>query len=186
MRWDDLFADLEAQLALAVTRERAAEIDERVRIEFAGIRVRDRLRPAVGTVLSLRVLGGVHVSGELRRLGADWALVAEQKSRSCLVPLGAVMSIGGLGRWSAAPDSAGVVASRLRLRSVLRGVGRDRSAVRIHLADSALLDGTIDRVGADHVEVALHDVGVARRRGEVREVVAVPLAAIVAVRREDA
>ena len=55
--------------------------------------------------------------------------------------------------------------------------------MRIDLNDGTTLDATIDRVGADFVEVAEHAAGEPRRRTEVRDVELVPLAAIVAVRR---
>lgn len=50
MRWDDLFADLEAQAEALATAERAAEVDELVRLETSRLRLADRLRPAVGGV----------------------------------------------------------------------------------------------------------------------------------------
>ena len=55
--------------------------------------------------------------------------------------------------------------------------------MRVHLRDGGVLDGTLDRVGGDFVDLALHGAGEVRRRGEVRAVTAVPLAAIAAVRR---
>jgi hypothetical protein len=45
------------------------------------------------------------------------------------------------------------------------------------------MGGTIDRVGADFIEVATHPAGEARRRADVRDVELVTLAAIAAVRR---
>ena len=73
------------------------------------------------------------------------------------------------------------------LRSVLRAIARDRSTVRIHLTSGGsqfdTVDATIDRVGADFIEVATHSTGAARRRSEVREMELVPLAALVAIRR---
>jgi hypothetical protein len=71
------------------------------------------------------------------------------------------------------------------MRSALRGIARDRSVVRIDLTGTdGALDGTIDRVGADFVDVAEHPPGEPRRRGNVRSSVLVPTAAIAAVRRQ--
>jgi hypothetical protein len=81
------------------------------------------------------------------------------------------------------PESESVVESRLGLRHVLRGIARDRSAVRISLIDGTAIDGTIDRLGADFVEVAQHAAGELRRRDQVRDVVLVPLSALAVVRR---
>ena len=47
---------------------------------------------------------------------------------------------------------------------------------------SGEVHGTIDRVGRDHVDLAVHDRGEPRREGAVREVRIVPLAALLLVR----
>ena len=183
MRWDGLFADLEAQAAALASAERAAEIDEHTRGEVAGLTLVDRLRAAAGAVIRLRLAGGVSLGGTLMRVGPDWLLVEEDGGRDAVVPLAAVHSVRGLNRYSAAPGSTGVVESRLGLRHALRGIARDRSPVRIELGNGSALDATIDRVGADFVEAAIHAAGEFRRRPDVRDVEAVALAAVVAVRR---
>jgi hypothetical protein len=123
----------------------------------------------------------------LRRVGPDWLLLDEGGGREVVVPGAALVTVRGLGRLSAVPGSAGVVESRMALRSALRGIARDRSTVRVHLASGGsqfdTVDATIDRVGSDFVEVATHPAGAARRRSDVREIELVPLTAIVAVRR---
>lgn len=183
MRWDDLFADLEAQADALAVAERAGEVDERTRIELGGLALGDRLRAAVGTPLNLQLAGGLALPGTLDRVGVDWLLVDEGAGREALVVLGAVLSVGGLGRSAAVPGSEGAVHARLTLRHALRGVARDRSPVRLHLTDGSAVDTTLDRVGADFVDAALHAPGEMRRRGDVRGVRTVPLAAIAVVRR---
>ncbi|HEY2299378.1 MAG TPA: hypothetical protein VGH43_16705 [Jatrophihabitans sp.] len=183
MRWDDLFTDLEAQAEALDVAARAAEVGERTRVEVSGLGVIDRLRAAVGTSVRVRLAGGLSVGGTLERVGPDWLLIAEGGARECVLAVAAVRSVSGLGRLSAVPGSEGVVESRLALRSALRGIARDRSAVRVHLIDGDVLDATLDRVGADFVEVARHAPGEPRRHGEVREVMLVPLRALAAVRR---
>jgi ATP phosphoribosyltransferase regulatory subunit HisZ len=183
VRWDDLFADLEAQADALAVAERAGAVEERTRIELGGIGLGDRLRAAVGTPVQVQLVGGLATSGTLHRVGVDWLLLDEDAGRETLVCLNAVVSVGGLGRAAAVPGSAGAVHARLSLRSALRGVARDRSPVRLHLVDGTTLDTTLDRVGADFVDLALHAPGEARRRTEVRGVRTVPLSAIAAVRR---
>jgi hypothetical protein len=66
----------------------------------------------------------------------------------------------------------------------MRGIARDRSVLRAHLADSTTVDGTIDRVGSDFLEFAVHAPGEVRRRAEVREVIVMALGTLVALRRD--
>jgi hypothetical protein len=183
MRWDGLFADLEAQAAALAHAERAAEVEDRTRGEVGALGLLDRARAAVGAQLRLRLDGGHAVTGELVRVGADWLLVDEDAGREAIVAAAGVTSVRGLTRHSAVPGSAGPVASRLGLRQALRGVARDRSPVRLHLRDGATVEATVDRVGADFVEVATHAPGETRRRQDVRDVELVPVSAIVALRR---
>ena len=182
MRWDALFADLEAQAAALEHAERAAEVEERARGELGALGLVERFRAAVGATVRLRLDGAGTVSGVIARVGPDWLLVADG-NREVVVPLAAVLGVRGLNRYSAAPDAAGAVGARLGLRSVLRGVARDRSPVRIDLRDGSAVEATIDRVGADFVEVATHATGEPRRRAEVRDVEVIPFDAIAAVQR---
>jgi len=184
MRWQGLFEDLEAQAAAMQVAERGAEIEERTRAETAQLALIDRLRPAVGLDLKLRCRGGLVLAGRPRHVGAEWLLLDEGGGREALVSLASVATIGGLGRLSAAPNTMSRVESRLGLRHALRGIARDRSVLRAYLADATTVDGTIDRVGADFVEIAVHAPGEVRRRTEVREVLVMALRELVAVRRD--
>ena len=67
MRWDALFADLEAQLNALERAERAAEIDERTRGEVGALHLLDRTRAAVGMPLRLRLAGDLAAAGTLVR-----------------------------------------------------------------------------------------------------------------------
>lgn len=183
MHWEGLFADLEAQADALEVAERAGEVTERARIETARLRLLDRLRAGVGLSLGLSCLGAVELRGQLRRVGPDWVLIDEGGGRETVIVLAAVTRVSGLGRLAGVPDSEGVVESRLGLPYALRMLARDRAAVRLHLIDATVLDGTLDRIGADFAELAAHPPAEARRRSQVREVVAVPLSAVAAVRR---
>ena len=184
MRWDLLFTDLESQAAALERAERDGEVDERARIELARVRLVDRLAPALGRVLRITCRNGVTVTGPLVRVGAQWLLVDEPAGRQALVAVSAVTRIGGLARYTATHDWLGPIDSRLGLAHVLRGIARDRSGVRVDLIDASSVSGTIDRVGDDFFELAVHDVGVARRASEVREVAVIALAAFAVVRRD--
>jgi hypothetical protein len=182
MRWDELFADLEGQLAAAEGAELAAEVADRTRHEAAQLSLLDRLAPAAGHDVRLHVRGVGQVSGRLDQVGAEWLLVSEAAGRQALVPVAAVLSAGGLGALSRAPGQEGRVFARLGLGSALRAIARDRVQVVIGLLDGSSVTGTVDRVGSDFVEVAEHGPGEPRRRSEVSGMRAVPFAAIAVVR----
>lgn len=181
MRWRGLFDDLEAQFEAAQAGELVGEVAERTRRETALIRLVDRLRAAEGACVTLTLPGAGVLRGCLLDAGADWLLVEEPGGREVLVPLAAVLGVTGLGPRTAAPDES-PVAKRLDLRWALRGLARSRTGVALGLLDGSLVTGTLDRVGADHLDLAEHGPGEARRAGAVRSVRLVPLSALALVR----
>ena len=182
MRWQALFDDLEAQLAAADAAELGAEVADRTRRETALLRLVDRLRPAEGHAVAV-ALGAVgSVRGRLLDSGPDWLLLEEQGAREVLVPLDAVLGVTGLTARAEAPGSEGEVGRRLDLRWALRGLARSRAGVSLVLRDGSVVTGTLDRVGADHVDLAEHAPGEARRPADVRQVRLVPLPALTLVR----
>lgn len=183
MRWHDLFDDLEAQYGAARDAELAAEVSDRSRRELALVRLVDRLRAAIDQPVTVRVAGSGVIEGRLTSVGPDWLLIAETAGREALVATRSVLSFGGLMAQTADARSQGEVASRLTLTFALRGIARDRSAVTLGYADGSTTTGTLDRVGADFLEIAEHPPGEARRREAVRAVRTVPLTALATVRR---
>jgi hypothetical protein len=183
MRWDELFNDLEAQFDEAEAAELASEVADRSRREVSLLRLVDRLRPVTGQSLSLRLIGAGVIEGQLSAVGPDWLLLAEIGGREALVAAQAVLSIGGLAAQTSVPHGEGQVAARLDLAYALRGIVRDRSPVALTLIDGSTATGTLDRVGADFVEVAEHAPGEPRRRDAVQAVRTYPLTSLVVVRR---
>ena len=98
------------------------------------------------------------------------------------MPSTSVVSLAGLRAWSGTPGSAGQVFARLGLGHALRGIARDRLPVQLWLTDGSVVCGTVDRVGADFLEVTEHGTGEPRRRGDVTGVRTVPFAALAMVR----
>lgn len=180
VRWKGLFDDLEGQLDAADAAELAGEVADRSRREAALVRLRDRLRASEGAELSVHVHGSAMVRGRLEGTGPDWLLL-DERGTEVLVPLAAVLGVTGAGAGRSVTDD-GPVAARLDLRWALRGLARSRTGVALGLVDGSLVTGTLDRVGADHVDVAEHGRGEARRAGAVRQVRLVPLAALALVR----
>jgi hypothetical protein len=184
MRWRRLFEDLEAQAEAADEAELQAEVAERSRREAALVHLGDRLAASAGASVVLHVHGVGRVQGPLVDTGVDWLLVEEPGAGEVLVPLAAVLGVTGIGA-AAAPRDDSVVGRRLDLRWALRGLARSRTGVRLVLVDGSVLPGTVDRVGADHVDLAEHGRGEPRRAGAVRQVRLVPLTALAAVRSGD-
>jgi hypothetical protein len=180
MRWDRLFRDIEAQLDAADAAELDAEVAERTRRESALVALVDRVRGASGSRVSVMVMGTGVVEGVLLEAGSQWLLLAEDGGREAVLPLSAVLSLAGLGVRTAVPG--GQVFARLGLAAALRAIARDRAAVSVGLVDGSVLTGTLDRVGADFVEVSLHGAGEPRRRDEVSGVRTLPFAALAHVR----
>lgn len=181
MRWEQLFADMEAQLAAASLQALEEEAAEQSRAEYSRVRLGDRLRVRRGEPVRALLPGSVPVEGCVRALGAGWA-VLEDRGVQHLVPLGAVLWWEALGRgWEPAE---GAVDSRLGLAHALRALARARARVRIRLAGGGPLgelDGTVDGVGADFLDLALHPDDDYRRRDSVIARRTVPFSALVCV-----
>jgi hypothetical protein len=181
MRWQLLFADLRAQFDAEEAAEDRVAGASRARAEMGAVELVQRMRGSIGMSLTLRCRGAGPVVGTLTDVGVDWLLLEDEQGRSILVASATVSAVAGLGRRTAV-EERGAVRARMDLRWVLRGLTRDRSAVQVILDDGAVLTGTLDRVGADHVELAEHPADVPRRAEAVNGVSAVRIAAIVVVR----
>jgi hypothetical protein len=181
MRWTELFADLEAQLDNEEAAEQRVEVAERSRRELASITLLDRLAAHLGEPIQLGVEGVGPVRGRLVDAATQWLMIEETPGRAAVVPVRACLWLQGLGRAAAIPAEHSV-ARRLGLSSALRTLARQRVSVQLHLRDAAQVSGTIDRVHADHLDLAEHPGDEPRRREAVRGVRAVPLRAIAMVR----
>lgn len=190
MRWERLFADLDAQWAAEQRLERDAEVADRTRRERATLELEHRLAAARGTEVSLRLVSGPPVDGELEDLGLGWVLVRRVSgrvpvpdrlglpafpARSVLVPTAAVVALSGL------PVRAADVARarRFGLGYVLRGLSRDRAVVTVRDTSGAEVTGTIDLVGADALDLVEHHADEPRREDNILGRRTVPFGALV-------
>jgi len=176
MRWDDLFADLEAQLEGEQRTALDAEVAERVRIERGSVTLVDRLRAHVGSVLLLHT-GALAVRGTVREVGSDFVLLDDEGGGYAMVPVAALEGVAGLGR-AVAPAPAAVL-RRLGLGSALRGLVRDRAEVRV-LTATTEVRGVPSAVGADHLDLVPLRAG--ERDGVAVGARSVPLVALHVVR----
>lgn len=184
MRWERLFEELDARFDAEATLERDAEIADRTRRERAQIALYSRLLANVGGgTISLRLPGDQGprvIVGTPTDVGPDWILLVDPAHQSVLVPLAALRSITGL---RPGAQEASLVGRRFTLGAALRGISRDRAVVDVVDVEGQLLTGTIDAVGADHLDVAEHAPDEPRRARHVVRTHVMPIAALGSVRR---
>ncbi|MCU1404712.1 MAG: hypothetical protein JWQ43_1015 [Glaciihabitans sp.] len=186
MRWDDLFDDLESQLEQEIGADDVDFRAEEERLRLARLGMRDRLLSlhAAATILSSPVLrlnlrDGTRLAVAPTTFGRDWfsadIVDGGPRSRGCIVPIDAIAGLT-LSReqtdaslQSPADDAAErSLSARLGLGFVLRDLCRRRHGLQVNLQDGSL-SGTIDRVGRDHFDLAVHEAGSARRAAAVTE-----------------
>ena len=198
LRWERLFAGLENRYEELADAAASAEHADRERVAFGAVTAVQRLAGAIGTPVRMRLEGGAVIAGELRAMGPDWLLVTEAAGRECLIRWAAVIAVEGV--TTGTGQELTPMQRRLDLRRALRGLARDRAPCVVALTGwraglaagsftasaasdaGAELVGTIDRVGADFIEMAIHAPWEPRRAGTVRSVALVPLGAVVVVR----
>lgn len=182
MRWERLFDDLEAQANAFARAGRSAEIADRARIEVGRLQLAERLCANLGAELRLCVAGGVSVAGRLQATGADWMLLVDTLGVECLVVTTHLHSVVGLGRWAGDPEATAGGAVRAGTGELLRALSTDRGVITMHLVDGSSMSGTIERVGADFVDVTLSAPGEPRGAPAARTAV-VHRAAVAMIRR---
>ena len=182
MRWDALFADLEAEAEAEAAAERRNEVADRIRAEYGRLRLIDRMQPLLadaGRAVRIGLPASDAIAGSVLSLGADWVLLGQRGAEvELLVPLAAVQWIEGLGPASAEPGWEGQVGARFSLRIALRRIAAERSTVTLTLLSGHVRHGRLARVGADHV--ALEGAG---EGGRAAAATTVPLTAIAYLRR---
>jgi hypothetical protein len=175
--WDErLFAfldDLEQQAQALYDADRASELADRARSEYAAVTLVSRLMASLDREVMLDVRGVGSVTGRLQRVGPDWCLV-HGSAQDWVVRLEAVGSVEGTSDRSV-PEVAWSPVNRLGLGSALRRLADTGSSCRLHTVDGTVRDARVARVGSDFVEA---------RVGEDR-VVLVARAALAAVQSRE-
>jgi hypothetical protein len=193
VRWDRFFEDLQDQFDAEWEAERAVLDTEAERLRLSRVALRERLvelgRPADADApaLAWELRGEVSVSARVNVVGADWVGIETAADRSGVIPLTSIATIG-LGHAdllrSARPRAAerATLTERMTLGFVLRDLVRRRTPVTVTTNAGRSLAGTIDRAGADHLDLALHDAGSPRRAEAVQGHRLIPFGAIAWVR----
>lgn len=186
MRWEDLFTDLEGQLESEFSSEEADLRAEEERLRLARLGVRDRLLAVhtAGPELTDRVLrvnlrDGTRLAVTPSTFGRDWFVAdlhgESRRERPCIVPLEAIATVSFTpaqvyASLDAPPpdDKRQTLAARLGLGFLLRDLCRRRVPVQLQLIGLTVA-GTLDRVGRDHCDLAVHDAGGVRRESAITE-----------------
>ena len=178
MRWEQLFADLEAQLHAATQHDLEMRVNELARIEAAQLTLSDALRGSLDGMLAIVMSNGTAFHGILRKVEPQWVLLEEGR-RSVILALAKVQRIQGLGIRRAKPASN----VPFTLAAALRILARNRAVVALELDDArnAATRGVLDQVGADFVQVMQLADGVGRDSGNVQGSTVLPIAALVAI-----
>ncbi|QTX05226.1 hypothetical protein [Agromyces archimandritae] len=194
MRWDLLFDDLESQLDEEHREEERALRVEEERLRLGRLSLRDRILALMradgetGTI-TLELHGGASHAVRPDGFGRDWLsgdLHDEgRRVRQCVVALDRIAAVvpnpSQLPRSLASlPEASSRFADRIGLAFVLRDLCRRRRAVTVTTIDG-VHHGTIDRVGRDHFDLAVHEAGTPRREREVRQLRIVPIERLVLV-----
>ncbi|TDW30748.1 hypothetical protein [Cryobacterium psychrophilum] len=205
MRWDNLFDDLEGQLERELTAEESDLRAEEERHRLGRLTLRSRLMvlslgPAGPAAIRVVLATGNTVVVRATTFGRDWfaadlftadlsdverptGLHADRARRTaqCVVPLASIAGLAltadqvdrSLGPEIESP-SAARLSDRIGLSFVLRDLCRRRAGIELHTR-TGLLTGTIDRVGRDHLDLAVHPPGTLRRTPAVEHYRVVPL-----------
>lgn len=177
MTFDNLFHDLESQLERELDAQLQNRLDDEERERQCALSMRDRIsaltRGSYEERLAVVMRDGVALTLAPERVGKDWFVAQIHEPRD-FVGL-AICAVSGIQKMTLTPeqnkDSLGesvAVVSTADLDSlkarpgllaqvsfafVLRDVGRRRKQVEV-VTQSGRYQGTVDRVGADHLEVA--------------------------------
>lgn len=182
MRWDHLFDDLAGQLEHELQSEESDLRLEEERLRLGRLALRERLAvlkaspdPALSLV-RLRLRSGVTHDVRLVTVGRDWFagdIESEANGSQAIFPIGAVDSLVVTQRQAELSldplVTTSELAARLGVAFLLRDLCRRRSAVTVVTATGSAT-GTIDRVGRDHLDLAVHDRETPRRSSAVEHV----------------
>jgi hypothetical protein len=186
MRWDSLFDDLESQLEHELHSDESDLRAEEYRHRLGRLALRDRIatfssqRHREREPIPLELVTGETIVVFPQTFGRDWfsadLVTAGEQAGAVLVTMEAVAAV--LVPTSMVtrsldvpelPDSEPRLTDRIGIAFALRDLCRRRAFVSVHCvtAVSAVHSGTIDRVGRDHFDLAVHEPGVSRRERNV-------------------
>jgi hypothetical protein len=157
MAWEEelfaLFDDLEHQAAAIYDAERAVELADRSRAEYASVTLASRFMASLGCPVVIDTLGAGPLTGTLRRVGDGWCLLSGG-GQDWIVRLAAVTALHDPSARSV-PELAWSPVTKLGLGSALRRLADAGDRCVVHQVDGERHDGLVLRVGQDFAELEL-------------------------------
>jgi hypothetical protein len=188
-RWTNLFDDLAAQLEQEIGAEQLDLHAEEERLRLGRLALRDRLvgLSAAERSLTIVLADARTITVRISTIGRDWfsgdLIDGTSRHSQYVIAIAAIAALqldemgidASLGEW---PSSSDGLTARLGLSFVLRDLCRRRVGVQAVLRGGEV-HGTIDRVGRDHFDLAVHESDSPRRRDAVTGFRIVPFAELV-------
>lgn len=175
MRWEALFADLQAQSAAQQQDDFEAEVAHAVDLEWSRTPLCDRFRANIGRRISLRLTDGASLGFRVEAVGGDWAS-GSVGAQQWLIPLQAVVSAVGLLRRAQSEPSPSQ--RRLGISAPLRALAAAQEHVVVYGRAGEATEGVLVGVGRDFIDL--------RRPGGRAVIRTVPVYALVGVRSDRA
>lgn len=166
MRMERIFRDYETQLAAQSQRAVGQEAQDVRRVEYGKLLFSDRLAGQLGRTLRVSTGDSLQWEGSLESVGRGW-IQLQSFSENILIPQNSINWWEG-GTVFSSVDARSVARS-LSLGYAFRALAAARIPVRIfHQFGSSTTEGTVERVGLDFLEIALHPLEGHYRSQEIR------------------
>jgi hypothetical protein len=175
-----VFDDLEAEFEAGLRREAEQETTAAVRAELGATVLWEQLARRVDCEVTA-VAGGRVLRGEVVAGYPEFLVLRAAGGAEHLIRYGPAVSFALPAEPPPLRPAPAPAVRRYQFALALRELARRREPVRVALGDGTSLDGTIEAVGSDYLEIAEHDPGEARRRSAVRTRRFVGFAAVAAV-----
>lgn len=175
-----VFDELEVEFEAGLRREAEQEAVAAVRAELGATVLWEQLARRVGNE-GVVVAGARSVRGSVIASYPEFLVLRAADGSEHLIRYGPAISVALPPEPPDLRPTPPLAARRYQFALALRELARRREPVRLELVDGTRIDGTIEAVGSDYLEVAEHDPGEARRRAAVRARRFVGFAAVVVV-----
>jgi hypothetical protein len=175
-----VFDELEAEFEAGLRREAEQEAVAAVRAELGSTMLWEQLARRVGSEM-VAFAGAQVLRGSAVASYPEFLVLRSPDGAEHLIRHGPAVSVALPADPPPLRPTPGPAVRRYQFALALRELARRREPVRVQLVDGAMVDGTIEAVGSDYLEVAEHDPGEARRRAAVRARRFIGFAAVVAV-----